>query len=233
LRLHALGTENLAIVVLPDGGNGGEALDWLATALPAARRAGGANGGIAALAAGGAVGSAAVVVPESALREVPPPPDSSVDRPWAALEATAPGAGAGSAPTAAALAALGSALSAVGVRWRTLPAAEATTILLVHEHDLPAATVALARDGHTVSPPSRVCPPAPEEDPMVCERNAQYVGVWSLLKREEPVGKTVEEHPAGEGPIRLQAPCGLFAEIRIPKKADDATCQESCAVTIQ
>jgi len=85
----------------------------------------------------------------------------------------------------------------------------------------------LSRDGHAVGPPSRVCPPAPEEDETAAERNAQHVGAWSLLKREEPVGHNLEEHPPGMGPIRLQAPSGIFAEIRIPEQPDSFT-QGSC-----
>merc|ERR1719171_1919177 len=80
-----------------------------------------------------------------------------------------------------------------------------------------------------IGPPARVCLPTLEVDEAAAEKNSQYVGVWSLLKREEPIGNTVEEHPAGEGPLRLQAPSGVFAEIRIPKKSDDARLQESCA----
>lgn len=230
-RLRALGSENLAVVLLPESsGSAAEALDWLATALPAARTSGGADGGIAALAGGGAAGASAVVVPESALRAVPPPPGASVDGHWVAFEIASPASASARRPmpTAAALAAVGSVLGAAGIRWRALPAAEAASLVLVHQEDLYAATVALARNGHAVGPPARVCPPVPAEDPTASERNSQYVGVWSLLRREETVGETVEEHPAGQGPLRLQAPSGIFAEIRIPARCDDALTQASC-----
>ncbi|CAE8706635.1 unnamed protein product, partial [Polarella glacialis] len=44
----------------------------------------------------------------------------------------------------------------------------------------------------------------------------------------EPVGKTVEENPDSDGPIRLQAPSGVFAEIRIPKQGGETAAQASC-----
>jgi len=91
------------------------------------------------------------------------------------------------------------------------------------------ATVALTRAGHAVSPPGRVCAQAPTEDQAAPQKNAQYVGAWSLLKREEPVGSTLEEHPAGEGPIRIQAPSGLFAEIRVPAQPESFAGQASNA----
>eukprot|EP00927_Polykrikos_kofoidii_P007358 TRINITY_DN13006_c2_g1_i1.p1 TRINITY_DN13006_c2_g1~~TRINITY_DN13006_c2_g1_i1.p1 ORF type:complete len:1258 (+),score=213.79 TRINITY_DN13006_c2_g1_i1:73-3846(+) len=235
LRLNALGTENLAVVTLSStDGSAGEALDWLATALPRAREDGGANGGIAAL-AGGIMSGTAVVVPETALK-VAPPKGAKVDEAWVALEVTAPRAAGGSSPAvaAAAISTVGSSLTTVGVRWRALPGAEAATIILVHKDDLPAGTVALARQGHLVGPTGRVAAPVPEEDKAAVEKNSQYVGVWSLLRREETVGgKTVGgsliEHAAGKGPLRMQAPSGVFAEIWIPDKASDASQQESCA----
>eukprot|EP00930_Biecheleria_cincta_P016674 TRINITY_DN13465_c0_g1_i1.p1 TRINITY_DN13465_c0_g1~~TRINITY_DN13465_c0_g1_i1.p1 ORF type:complete len:1166 (-),score=200.49 TRINITY_DN13465_c0_g1_i1:88-3585(-) len=229
LKLQALSLESLAVVTLPASkGSAGEALDWLASALPAARNAGGAKGGIAALAAGCNLGVTAVVAPESAISAVAPPAGANIDRPWAALEVTRPG-GMSAGWSAAALSLLGTALSAVGVAWRSLPAADACCILLVREGDLGAAAVALARAGHAVSPAARVCPPCPPEDKAAASRNSLYVGAWSLLRREEPVGKTVQEQPAGkeDGPMRLQAPSGIYAEIRIPKDSSDVAGQAS------
>eukprot|EP00928_Gymnodinium_smaydae_P017153 TRINITY_DN16553_c0_g1_i1.p1 TRINITY_DN16553_c0_g1~~TRINITY_DN16553_c0_g1_i1.p1 ORF type:complete len:1024 (+),score=189.15 TRINITY_DN16553_c0_g1_i1:153-3224(+) len=229
LKLRALGSENLAVVLLPEvRSTAGEALEWLANALPKARTSGGADGGIAALAGGSAAGTTAVVVPESALRAVPPPDGATVDQIWVALEATEPDSATRAPLTAAAVGALGASLSAANVRWRALPSAQANSIVLVHQDDLPAATVALTRNGHAVSPPTRVCPPAPAEAEIPLDKNSQHVGVWSLLRREETVGKTVEEHTAGKGPIRMQAPSGLYAEIRIPAQADEVATQESC-----
>lgn len=94
---------------------------------------------------------------------------------------------------------------------------------------MPAAAVALARQGHGVGPPTRVCAPPPREDPQASERNERYAGLWCLLKREEPVGTPIQEHVAGEGPLRLQAPSGIYAEIRIPVQPEDPLSQESCA----
>lgn len=229
LRVQALGTETLSIVAFPDAGDAGEALDWLATALPAARAEGGAKSGITALAAGPAVGATVVVVPSCAAKLVPPPSDASVDHSWAVLQASFPDAPPGSKPSLTALASVHNALSTAGILWRTLPAAANSSIVLVRDEDLPAATVALVRDGHTVGPASRVCPPIPEEDPSASEKNAQFVGLWTLLKREEPVEVTIEEHVAGEGPIRIQAPSGLYAEIRLPKQSERTSTQRSCA----
>lgn len=229
LRFTALGSESLAIVSLPAANHAAEALEWLATALPAARSAGGAQGGIAALTAGDGVGATAVVVPESALQAVPPPSGASVEQPWASLRVTLPLSPERS-PSASDLAEIDATLSGVGVRWRILPGT-ASQILLVKEEDLPAATVALARHGHAIGPPARVCAPVPKEDETASTRNADYVGVWGLQMREEPIGVTVQEHAKGSvsGPMRLQAPSGLYVEVRIPKKADDESSQESCA----
>ncbi|CAE6971955.1 unnamed protein product [Symbiodinium natans] len=219
-RLQVLGVESLAVVSLP--GKGGEALDWLATALPAARNAGGAKGGCAALSAGGS-NSTAVVVPESALRAVPPPPGANVDKPWAALEVSFANR---SLSDTLVLASLAPVLSSVKVRWRALPAAQAPCLLLIREEDLAAASVALVRAGHGIGPAARVCPPRPQEDAAASSKNAEHVGAWSLTRREEPVGKTVEE-PDAKGPLRLQAPSGVYVEVRIPQ--DGATEQASCA----
>lgn len=229
MRLTALGAECLAIVTLPQAENAGKALDWLATALPAARSAGGGNGGIAALASGGQGSSAAVVVPETALKAVPPPEGATAEQPWIALQ-VAPAVAAQKGPSCAlAIAHLGGLLSAAAVRWRAIPASGESTVLLVRQEDMPVATVALTRQGHSVAPSLRVCLPAPEEDKAASEHNGKYVGAWCLLKREEPAGRVIEDHKGVDGPMRLQAPSGLFAEIRIPLKAEDVLKQESCA----
>eukprot|EP00929_Paragymnodinium_shiwhaense_P068632 TRINITY_DN3454_c0_g1_i1.p1 TRINITY_DN3454_c0_g1~~TRINITY_DN3454_c0_g1_i1.p1 ORF type:complete len:1196 (-),score=217.43 TRINITY_DN3454_c0_g1_i1:63-3650(-) len=229
LRLTALGTESLAIVSLPDAvGSAGKALDWLATALPSARNSGGGNGGLAALAGGGAISKTAVVVPEAALQVVDPPAGASVDHYWIALEVSSLDS-VGNAPSAAATAAMVASLSAAGVRWRSIPSAQFGSTILVQQDDFPAATVALCRAGHAIGPSLRVCPPVPEEDQAAPERNAQYVGNWSLLRREETFTGALEEHTAGKGPLRLQSPSGLFIELRIPADVEDITGQGSCA----
>ncbi|CAJ1436208.1 unnamed protein product, partial [Effrenium voratum] len=79
--------------------------------------------------------------------------------------------------------------------------------------DLFAAAVALVRAGHGIGPAVRVCPPRPE--PVAS--NETYVGAWALTRREEPVGKTVEEPELSEGPLRIQAPSGVFVEVRLDK----------------
>eukprot|EP00439_Symbiodinium_sp_Y106_P031210 s2642_g3.t1 len=219
-RLQVLGVESLAVVSLP--GKGGEALDWLATALPAARNAGGAKGGCAALSAGGC-NSTAVVVPESALRAVAPPPGANVDTPWAALEVSFAKR---AVSDALVLASLAPVLSSAKVRWRALPAAQAPCLLLIREEDLSAASVALVRAGHAIGPAARVCPPRPQEDTAASGKNAEHVGAWTLTRREEPVGKTVEE-PDEKGPLRLQAPSGVYVEVRLPQEG--AKEQASCA----
>lgn len=230
ISLHALGAENYAVVSFPSTTTTGEsALEWLATALPAARNEGGANGGVAAFSSGTAAGQTAVIVPETAVRAVPPPKGSTVEAPWVALKAAAPSSLGEGAVTASSLSAVGAVLTVASVRWRALPAAEACAILIVREEDLPVATVALTRAGHAVSPPGRVCLPVPEEDKAAPQKNVQYVGAWSLLKREDPVGATPEQHPAGDGPIRIQAPSGVYAEVRIPVATDNFYAQASNA----
>mmetsp|Transcript_148200 Transcript_148200/g.475975 ORF Transcript_148200/g.475975 Transcript_148200/m.475975 type:complete len:1751 (-) Transcript_148200:103-5355(-) len=237
LQLRALGSSTLALVSLPrptaKRSSAQEALDWLAEALPAALSELGAEAGISALTAGRAIGTTAVVVPEAALRLLPPPPGAEVDQPWVALKASAAGQGPGGAPPSAALlSALGAQLSAAGLRWSTLLGSEDQAILLVREEDLPAATVALVRGGHAVGPPDRVCHVVPPEDSAAADRNMSYVGVWSLTRREQPAQVVVEQHATRDGPLRIQAPSGVYVEIRIPKQAkgmDSSVAQKSCA----
>ena len=155
-RLEVLGSEALAVVTLPGGA--GEALDWLATALPAAGNAGGGKGGIAALASWA---ESTAVVPESAIRAVAPPAKARIDKAWAALEVSAKSA---KCDQTAALAVLGPILTAVAVRWRTLPAAEACCLLLVKEEDLRKASAALQRAGHEVGPAARLDVQVESED---------------------------------------------------------------------
>ncbi|CAE7857818.1 unnamed protein product, partial [Symbiodinium necroappetens] len=124
------------------------------------------------------------------------------------------------------LASLAPVLSSAKVRWRALPAAQAPCLLLIREEDLSAASVALVRAGHAIGPAARVCPPKPQEDTAASGKNAEHVGAWTLTRREEPVGKTVEE-PDEKGPLRLQAPSGVYVEVRIPQEG--AKEQASCA----
>ncbi|CAE6927179.1 unnamed protein product [Symbiodinium sp. CCMP2456] len=217
---EVLGVESLAVV-----GGLAVALDWLATALPAARNAGGAKGG--------GCNSTAVVVPDR-LQESATLIDSllasdhsrddglltEVD--FIIAAASLPRA----VPDALVLASLAPVLSSAKVRWRALPAAQAPCLLLIREEDLSAASVALVRAGHAIGPAARVCPPKPQEDTAASGKNAEHVGAWTLTRREEPVGKTVEE-PDEKGPLRLQAPSGVYVEVRIPQEG--AKEQASCA----
>jgi len=98
-------------------------------------------------------------------------------------------------------------------------------VLLVSEKALPQAAAMLVNGGHAVWPSTRVCNPSPWEEirekPSDSQLAQQFAGVWSLAQREEPLGTIVEEFTDGDGPLRLQAPGGLFIEIRIPDAASE------------
>lgn len=51
----------------------------------------------------------------------------------------------------------------------------------------------------------------------------------SLFSGRPEVGSTLEKHAAGEGPLRLQAPSGVYVEIRVPVQPDSISGQASNA----
>lgn len=119
--------------------------------------------------------------------------------------------------TASALCAL---LAEVSISTRFL-STFGTEVLFIPEDLLPEAAATLVADGHALWPSTRVCDPTPWEtirtpltDPSLLR---QLTGAWRLVQREEPIGTIVEQYTKGEGPVRLQAPRGLFIELRATK----------------
>ncbi|CAE7784967.1 unnamed protein product, partial [Symbiodinium pilosum] len=91
-------------------------------------------------------------------------------------------------------------------------------VILIPESELPAAVALLVQEGHALWPTGRLSAPVWREvsasDPVAKE----LAGVWSLVQREQPLGTTVAEFTDGDGPLRLQAPSGLFVELCIPRR---------------
>lgn len=99
--------------------------------------------------------------------------------------------------------------------------ATGTEVLLIPEESLPAAAATFVSHGHAIWSSTRVCDQRPWEtardalsDPSLMQQQA---GAWGLVQREEPLGTIVEEYTEGDGPLRLQAPSGLFIELRVPE----------------
>eukprot|EP00927_Polykrikos_kofoidii_P067006 TRINITY_DN62558_c0_g1_i1.p1 TRINITY_DN62558_c0_g1~~TRINITY_DN62558_c0_g1_i1.p1 ORF type:complete len:1194 (-),score=216.85 TRINITY_DN62558_c0_g1_i1:85-3360(-) len=98
-----------------------------------------------------------------------------------------------------------------------------TEVLLVPERSLAKAANVLVGFGHAIWPSTRVIEVAPWDeasrktiDPTLGQRLS---GVWRLVHREEPPGTIVEEYTEGDGPVRVQASGGFFAEVRIISNA--------------
>eukprot|EP00406_Dinophysis_acuminata_P011683 CAMPEP_0179227854 /NCGR_PEP_ID=MMETSP0797-20121207/9528_1 /TAXON_ID=47934 /ORGANISM="Dinophysis acuminata, Strain DAEP01" /LENGTH=460 /DNA_ID=CAMNT_0020934895 /DNA_START=1 /DNA_END=1380 /DNA_ORIENTATION=- len=129
--------------------------------------------------------------------------------------------------TASALCAL---LAEVSISTRFL-SSFGTEVLLVPEDLLPEAAAALVADGHALWPSTRVCDPVPWEAVRSSANDApvlrQLTGAWRLVRREEPIGTVVAEYTKGEGPVRLQAPRGLFVELRPSARADGGKQREA------
>ena len=94
----------------------------------------------------------------------------------------------------------------------------AQEVILIPESELPAAVALLVQEGHALWPSTRISAPVWRDvsarDPVAKD----LAGVWSLVQREQPLGTTIAEYTDGDGPLRLQAPSGLFVELCIPRK---------------
>jgi len=174
--------------------------------------------------------TASVVVAEAALVGLAPPAKSNVDGGWVSLcVRSAKSPDARSQPGL--LTELQALVEGVGVATRTLLAGSPGH-LLVRRANLSAAILALVKAGHAVRPGPvalAMCPaPLPPAPQSTVEEARQHVGVWSLLRREQPLGKLVEEHAEGEGPLRIQCPGGLYIEARIPQSSGSVVQHASC-----
>ena len=89
----------------------------------------------------------------------------------------------------------------------------------MRETDLQTACSLLLQKGHGVWPAQQV------QKPLFTNGSVQDVkalaGVWSLVQREQPVGSIVAEYTEGDGPLRLQAPGGLFVELAMARLGID------------
>lgn len=174
--------------------------------------------------------TASVILAEASLVGLPPPAKSDVDRGWAAL-CLRPGKSSDAAVQPGPLAELRALVEAAGVAARTLLAG-GPGYLLIRQVNLSAAILALVKAGHAVCPgPTALamCPaPLPPAPQSTVEEARQHVGVWSLLRREQPLGTLVEEHAEGDGPLRIQCPGGLYIEARIPQNSGGVVQHASC-----
>jgi len=91
------------------------------------------------------------------------------------------------------------------------------------------AVLALLRAGHALAPAALLSSVAPKElsIPAGSRRCAEYAGLWTLIRAERPAGTGVAEYGEDDGPLRLQASCGLFTEVWI-EPAGDATAFRCC-----
>eukprot|EP00927_Polykrikos_kofoidii_P072316 TRINITY_DN6844_c0_g1_i2.p1 TRINITY_DN6844_c0_g1~~TRINITY_DN6844_c0_g1_i2.p1 ORF type:complete len:738 (-),score=103.42 TRINITY_DN6844_c0_g1_i2:193-2328(-) len=175
-----------------------------------------------------------VVVADSILRSLALPVSGEViERGWCSMR-VATSSKIGEHAILEDLSELSSVLGAAHVRTRTLSTAGVAR-LLVGDAQLSLAIEALVRSGHAVglSPATvpRCLPSLPTSASHLDKDRDRHVGVWTLLSREQPRGVTVERYTEGDGPCRLQCPCGLYAEVRFPATSPGSRSQQhaSCA----
>eukprot|EP00933_Yihiella_yeosuensis_P039771 TRINITY_DN3391_c0_g1_i1.p1 TRINITY_DN3391_c0_g1~~TRINITY_DN3391_c0_g1_i1.p1 ORF type:complete len:740 (+),score=245.57 TRINITY_DN3391_c0_g1_i1:103-2322(+) len=112
---------------------------------------------------------------------------------------------------------LSSLLGAAEVKCLLL-SAHGVEILLIPESLLSTAAATLVSKGHAIVANTKLCSLAQEackHAPGDVTLSKKVAGVFSLVQREEPPGTIIEEYTEGDGPLRLQASCGLFVELRI------------------
>lgn len=208
LQIEALPPEeDLVVLNLPGGKDALGAAAWIEAALRSGRF----------VSVQRVPGAAAVVaVPASLLKKADPPPGTSVERSWTALRAKlVDGERPSTVQPLGVLAAIGEALQAAGIPWRAVSSGSEARVL-IHRRDLSSAAAALALVGHAVTPATRLCAQLPRLAPNIQE--VPGVGTWALVRSEEPVGTPLLEFGDGDptGPVRIQAQCGVYAEVRLP-----------------
>jgi hypothetical protein len=168
-----------------------------------------------------------VVVGESFLKKVELPKEVEVERQWAALRLDK--ASLEQKTALGSFASLCTTLREAGLE----PCAVSTPDcdqLLLRKRQLPVAVSALLGAGHAIWPARRLCMPSPSGLISKNDRCKAFAGAWGLLRRERPTGMLLEQGTGrGDGPVRLQATCGLYVDIRISTDGKDITGQASCA----
>jgi len=123
-----------------------------------------------------------------------------------------------------------------GVEPRTLVPIDSRSYLLLCQEHVQASVAALVQCGHIVSPLLRVVPPmkVPEASPELPE---PQVGAWQLVQRRR--SGTVEDLSTADPletrtcTLRLQAKCGLYAEVRVSSEPESFHAQHSSFGTLR
>mmetsp|Transcript_37326 Transcript_37326/g.98404 ORF Transcript_37326/g.98404 Transcript_37326/m.98404 type:complete len:926 (+) Transcript_37326:38-2815(+) len=101
-------------------------------------------------------------------------------------------------------------------------------LLLVDRDRCAEVALELIRTGHAVGPPARVAPLPELEQPLASSDSEKLCGVWRLVERQRPSGTVVEKFGRGEGPLRIQAPSGIYVEVAIRTPGETAGQLSSC-----
>eukprot|EP00929_Paragymnodinium_shiwhaense_P095287 TRINITY_DN5632_c1_g2_i1.p1 TRINITY_DN5632_c1_g2~~TRINITY_DN5632_c1_g2_i1.p1 ORF type:complete len:632 (-),score=180.17 TRINITY_DN5632_c1_g2_i1:23-1918(-) len=172
-------------------------------------------------------GAVAVTVSAKLLTKLPPPAAATVEHSWVALRCARAAEHKGEkngrgdhSETQSCLELVGSVgevLDAAGIAWRTAAAGgSAETRLLLRRHDLAAAGAALAAAGHAVGCRGSAVLARLLAPPLPAGKDGSQLwgaGAWSLSRREDPLGTEPDVfEKADDGPVRLQARCGLVAQ---------------------
>eukprot|EP00411_Alexandrium_monilatum_P049322 CAMPEP_0175472512 /NCGR_PEP_ID=MMETSP0095-20121207/73907_1 /TAXON_ID=311494 /ORGANISM="Alexandrium monilatum, Strain CCMP3105" /LENGTH=810 /DNA_ID=CAMNT_0016773985 /DNA_START=59 /DNA_END=2491 /DNA_ORIENTATION=- len=128
-----------------------------------------------------------------------------------------------------ALAVLSRQLTGAGLQPWPLAAGE-EELLLVDRARLVEAALVLVRSGHAVGPPPRLG--LQRDAGELCAADVEkFCGVWRLTSRERPLGTVVEKYSRGDGPVRIQAPNGVYAEL-VVRNPGEVVGQDSCCGTL-
>eukprot|EP00928_Gymnodinium_smaydae_P013848 TRINITY_DN15027_c0_g1_i1.p1 TRINITY_DN15027_c0_g1~~TRINITY_DN15027_c0_g1_i1.p1 ORF type:complete len:774 (+),score=191.61 TRINITY_DN15027_c0_g1_i1:172-2493(+) len=101
-------------------------------------------------------------------------------------------------------------------------------LLLLDSDAATAAARALLRAGHGLFPAPRVTP-APDDEALSAEHAEKLCGVWRLVRTRRK-GDIDHVFSSSEAPLRIQAPTGVWVEVRIARPGQVAG-QASCCGT--
>jgi len=89
-------------------------------------------------------------------------------------------------------------------------------LLLIDRALFAQAALALVRAGNAIGPPASIAPPPElQEDGLATSDVERFCGVWRLVSRFKPSGAVTEKYSKGEGPLRIQAPSGIYTEFGV------------------
>eukprot|EP00928_Gymnodinium_smaydae_P087132 TRINITY_DN71464_c0_g1_i1.p1 TRINITY_DN71464_c0_g1~~TRINITY_DN71464_c0_g1_i1.p1 ORF type:complete len:1201 (+),score=196.06 TRINITY_DN71464_c0_g1_i1:54-3656(+) len=150
-----------------------------------------------------------LVIGASFLKTAQLPSEVEISRGWVSITVNA--ASLSGKPSITCFASLLEALQVAGLSAHIMSVPDSGQLLLPRDR-LRSAVAVLVRAGHAVAPASQICAAPPAD--LICknERCSNYAGVWRSSRN------SVQQYPDGcfSAPLRLQAACGLYIDIRMP-----------------